>query len=122
MSRQTTRAGTDERFAVPLRGVAVDPETRCAHYESPVDVVALRYGCCETYYPCHQCHDAVADHEPAVWPRARFAEAAVLCGGCRETITAARYLAAPEDCPHCGRQFNPGCQQHHDQYFEIDPS
>jgi uncharacterized CHY-type Zn-finger protein len=53
MARQTTHTPAhDPRFAVPLRGQAADDETRCAHWDDPVDVVALRFACCETYYPC----------------------------------------------------------------------
>lgn len=118
MSRKTTTHGTDDRFDVPLRGVAVDAETRCDHYETALDVIALRFGCCETYYPCFQCHSAVTDHEPAVWPRSRFDESAVLCGVCRETMTASAYFDCKERCPHCGAQFNPGCRRHRDRYFE----
>ncbi len=119
MPRQTTRSGTDGRFSVPLRGVAVDSETRCVHWDSQVDVVALRFGCCETYYPCFKCHAAVSDHEPQVWPRSRFDEPAVLCGVCRETLTARAYLDGDDSCPHCGAAFNPGCRHHRHLYFET---
>ena len=119
MSRVTTRAPhTDARFAVPLRGVAVDPETRCAHYDGPADRVALRFGCCEAYYPCHRCHDETAGHPAEVWPRARFGEPAVLCGACRTALTASAYLGSGHACPACGAAFNPGCAAHHDLYFE----
>jgi uncharacterized CHY-type Zn-finger protein len=119
MSKRTTQNGSDDRFRVPLRGARVDPETRCEHWDSSVDVIALRFGCCETYYPCFECHEAVADHDPVVWPRERFDEAAVLCGVCRETITAVRYLDGGDACPHCGAEFNPGCRAHRDRYFEL---
>ncbi|MDV7348763.1 CHY zinc finger protein [Halorubrum distributum] len=120
--RETTTApDTDPRFDVPLRGVSVDPETRCAHWDAPVDVVALRFGCCETYYPCDACHDAATDHEAVPWPRGRFDEPAVLCGACGTTLTAREYLAADDDaCPACGAAFNPGCRKHRDRYFEIE--
>ncbi|ELZ42735.1 zinc finger CHY domain protein [Halorubrum saccharovorum DSM 1137] len=147
--RTTTAPATDDRFSVPLRGVAVDPETRCAHWDSAVDVVALRFGCCETYYPCDACHDAATDHEAEPWPRDRFDEAAVLCGACGATLTAREYLdgdsegqspsgnrAPPDDgeaqraagsrerpdddaCPRCDAAFNPGCRAHRDRYFEV---
>jgi uncharacterized CHY-type Zn-finger protein len=90
--RTTTPPATDDRFAVPLRGVAVDPETRCAHWDDSVDVIALRFGCCEAYYPCDACHDAATDHEAEPWPRGRFDEPAVLCGVCGTTISAREYL------------------------------
>jgi uncharacterized CHY-type Zn-finger protein len=107
----------DDRFSVPLRGVRVDPATRCRHYDEPADVIAIRFACCDIYYPCFRCHRAVADHAPARWPRARRDEAAVLCGACGTTITAARYLERGPTCPHCGAAFNPGCAAHHDRYF-----
>jgi len=120
--RETTTApDTDSRFAVPLRGVAVGPETRCAHWDDPVDVIALRFGCCETYYPCDACHDAAADHEAVSWPRERFDEPAVLCGVCGTTLTARAYLDNKDDaCPTCGAAFNPGCRKHRDRYFETE--
>jgi uncharacterized CHY-type Zn-finger protein len=118
--RETTTApDADTRFAVPLRGVRVDPETRCDHWDDPVDVIALRFGCCETYYPCDACHDAATDHEAAPWPRGRFDEPAVLCGACRTTLTAREYLDGENACPACDAAFNPGCRAHRDRYFEV---
>lgn len=116
--RTTTAPATDDRFDVPLRGVAVDGETRCAHYASPVDVVAMRFGCCGTYYPCFRCHEATTDHEARPWPGDRFDEPAVLCGACGDRLTVRAYLAAEDACPSCAAGFNPGCRTHHDRYFE----
>jgi len=117
----TTEPGTDARFEVPLRGIDVDPETRCAHWDDSVDVVALRFGCCEAYYPCDACHDAAADHEAVPWLRDRFDEPAVLCGACQTTLTAREYLDDADDaCPACGAEFNPGCRKHRDRYFELE--
>ncbi|WP_256545953.1 CHY zinc finger protein [Halobellus inordinatus] len=116
--RTTTAPAVDERFRVPLRGVAVDAETRCAHWDSAVDVVALRFGCCETFSPCYTCHAETADHDPEPWPRGRFDEPAVLCGVCGATLSARTYLDGDDACPRCGAAFNPGCRRHHDQYFE----
>ena len=97
-------------------------------------MVALRFGCCETYWPCDACHDAAADHEAVPWPSDRFDEPAVLCGACGTTITARSYLdgdsearrtagsrATPDDdnCPACGAAFTPGSRTHHDRYFEL---
>jgi len=117
--RRTTRPpATDDRFPVPLRGVAVDPETRCAHWDSDLDVVSLRFGCCEVFSPCHACHAATADHDPEPWPRARFDDPAVLCGVCGATLSARTYLAGNDSCPACGAGFNPGCRRHRGRYFE----
>jgi uncharacterized CHY-type Zn-finger protein len=120
--RTTTAPATDDRFAVPLRGVAVDPEARCGHWDDPVDVVALRFDCCETYYPCDACHDAATDHEAEPWPCDRFDEPAVLCGVCGATLSAREYLDCDDACPRCGADFNPGCRKHRDRYFEASGS
>ncbi|ESP88814.1 CHY zinc finger protein [Candidatus Halobonum tyrrellensis] len=103
---------------VEVRGVDVGPETRCAHYAGERDVIALRFGCCERYYPCFACHEAVADHDAEPWPRARSDEPAVLCGVCGATLTVDAYLDAGFVCPACDAAFNPGCAAHHDRYFE----
>jgi len=111
---------SDDRFAVPLRGVGVDDETRCLHYNSPRDVVAIRFACCDTYYPCHACHEACTDHDAERWPTDRFDDPAVLCGACRESLTVEAYLGCEDACPNCGAAFNPGCAAHHDRYFESE--
>lgn len=108
----------DGRFAVPLRGVGVDAETRCHHYQTAKDVIAIKFACCETYYPCFQCHEAIADHEPTQWPCDRCTEPAVLCGSCRTELTVTEYFDAAHQCPHCDSDFNPGCYSHRSLYFE----
>jgi len=117
--RTTTAPATDDRFAVPLRGVAVDTETRCRHWDDSVDVVALQFACCETYYPCFECHAETADHDPERWPRDRFDDPAVLCGRCRTELTVEAYLDCGDCCPACDAAFNPGCRAHRHLYFEM---
>ncbi|WP_096390311.1 CHY zinc finger protein [Halopenitus persicus] len=108
-----------DRFDVPVRGVDVDPETRCAHYRSDVDVVTFRFACCDAYFPCFRCHAETTAHDAVPWPRDRFDEPAVLCGACGETLAPTAYLAADHACPACGAAYNPGCRAHHDRYFEV---
>ncbi|WP_290814015.1 CHY zinc finger protein [Halovivax sp.] len=103
---------------LPVRGVDVDAETRCAHYDGDRDVVALKFACCESYHPCFRCHESVADHEAEPWPRVRFDEPAVLCGVCGTELTPPAYLDAEHRCPACDAPFNPGCEAHADRYFE----
>lgn len=105
-----------------VRGVEVDGRTRCAHYATDRDVVAIRLACCDAFYPCFRCHEAVADHSAERLPADRFDEPAVLCGACGETLAASTYLdldAAEPACPACDAGFNPGCADHHDRYFEV---
>ena len=50
--------------AMAVKGVDLDPETRCRHYHGPTDVVALKFKCCGEYYACKDCHAELADHAP----------------------------------------------------------
>ncbi|WP_459191635.1 CHY zinc finger protein [Halosimplex sp. J119] len=118
--RTTATPKTDDRFSVPLRGVAVDSETRCGHYDAAVDVVALRFPCCDCYYPCFRCHGALADHDSECVPRNAFDEPAVLCGACGATLSVRAYLDCEDACPECSAAFNPGCRRHHDRYFAVE--
>ncbi|ELZ29589.1 zinc finger CHY domain protein [Halosimplex carlsbadense 2-9-1] len=119
--RRTTRPPeTDERFSVPLRGVDVDAETRCGHYDDPVDVVAIRFPCCGSYYPCFRCHDALTDHGAERIPREAFDDPAVFCGACGATLSVREYLTCDDACPACDAAFNPGCRRHREQYFAVE--
>ncbi|ADB61255.1 zinc finger CHY domain protein [Haloterrigena turkmenica DSM 5511] len=102
-----------------VRGVDVDSETRCAHYQTERDVVAFKFACCECYYPCYRCHAETADHDAVPWPRDRFDEPSVLCGVCETELAVPEYLEADYRCPSCGAAFNPGCSTHADRYFET---
>lgn len=100
-----------------VAGIDVDAETRCAHYDAPEDVVALKFACCERYVPCFRCHDAVMDHVAVPWPADRFDELAVLCGTCGRELSVETYVDS-EACPSCETVFNPNCASHYDRYFE----
>jgi uncharacterized CHY-type Zn-finger protein len=104
---------------VPVFGVEVDPQTRCAHYDSDRDVIALRFACCDRYYPCFRCHEAVADHEADRWPRDGFGRPAVLCGVCGTELAVSEYRGCGHTCPECDAPFNPGCADHEDRYFQV---
>ncbi|QLG48076.1 CHY zinc finger protein [Natrinema halophilum] len=102
-----------------VHGVEVDSETRCSHYRTDSDVVAFKFACCERYYPCFRCHEAVSGHEAVPWPRDRFDEPSVLCGVCDGELTVPEYLESDYRCPACGAAFNPGCSNHAELYFDI---
>ncbi|RFA12384.1 hypothetical protein B7R22_16450 [Subtercola boreus] len=97
-------------------GATVDAQTRCIHYHSELDVIAIRFACCGDYYPCHLCHAESAGHEARVWPVARQDALAVLCGVCLAELSIADYLGV-DACPHCAAAFNPGCRLHAYLYF-----
>ena len=99
------------------KGRALDPQTRCAHWRGPLDIIAIRMRCCGTYYACRECHDELADHAAEVWPVAEWDEPAVLCGACGTELTVRDYLECGNVCPACAAPFNPGCATHYHLYF-----
>ena len=96
-------------------GPVVDTETRCIHYSTPLDVIAIRFRCCGEFYPCHLCHEESVDHTAERWEDADQ-ECAVLCGVCGHVLTIGQYAGA-ERCPSCDAAFNPGCKLHWGLYF-----
>jgi len=100
-------------------GQPVDGDTRCIHYASDPDIVAIMFKCCGRYYPCHRCHDEAVDHPTQVWPREEFDRRAVLCGNCRCELTIQTYLDASDSCPCCRAPFNPRCREHRHLYFDV---
>lgn len=105
----------------PVLGPVVDAQTRCVHYRSPLDVIALRFACCGSYYPCHLCHEEAAGHPSRTWPASARDELAVLCGVCSAELTIAEYRRS-DGCPACSAPFNPGCALHEHLYFDADAS
>ncbi|KPV45001.1 CHY zinc finger protein [Alicyclobacillus ferrooxydans] len=104
---------------VKVKGLQVDPETRCEHYAADVDIIAIKFACCDTYYPCRECHDALRDHDAKTWKPAEFGEKAVLCGHCGRELTIEEYLRSDSRCPECHAPFNPRCSFHYHSYFDV---
>ena len=50
-------------------GAVVDEETRCTHYHTEKDIVAIKFKCCDRYYPCYLCHEEYADHPIERWAK-----------------------------------------------------
>ena len=100
-------------------GPTVDDQTRCVHYRTELDVVAIRFRCCGEFYPCHLCHEETAGHEASVWPSGEQDTHAILCGVCGETMSIRDYLDA-DGCSSCQAPFNPGCRLHKHLYFDTD--
>jgi len=102
-----------------VKGKLIDEQTRCVHYHSPLDVIAIKFKCCGEYYPCFECHEETAGHKSEVWKRNEFDTKAILCGICGNEMTIHEYLASNNQCPHCHSDFNPNCNKHYHLYFEI---
>lgn len=100
-------------------GISCDVESRCSHYHSTVDIVAIRFYCCNKWYSCYSCHQELSDHAAKVWPEAQWNAHAILCGACGNTLSIQEYTAGGDHCPHCHASFNPGCKHHKHLYFET---
>ncbi|MGC1491587.1 MAG: CHY zinc finger protein, partial [Candidatus Acidiferrum sp.] len=81
-----------------VHGLDLDPQTRCLHYRSPLDIIAIKMKCCGLFYACKDCHIALAGHPIEPWPQSEWAEPAVLCGACRSTLSISAYLACNSIC------------------------
>jgi uncharacterized CHY-type Zn-finger protein len=103
-----------------VSGIDVDAYTRCTHYRTPLDIVAIKMKC-GLYYACKECHSALAEHEIEVWPRSDWDRHAVLCGACGTELSIRQYLESANKCPSCRAAFNPGCSKHFHFYFEMKP-
>ncbi len=115
----TTGEG-DVVFARPqVRGVALDDNTRCTHYHSELDVIAIEVRCCGEFYACKECHDELADHPLVPWSHDDEDQHAILCGKCNSLLSIAEYLGCDNRCPRCAAAFNPRCALHHHFYFSA---
>ena len=60
-------AGKD--VSITIHGKVVDDNTRCTHYHSALDIIAIKFKCCGKYYPCYQCHEETAGHAALAWKK-----------------------------------------------------
>lgn len=103
-----------------IEGLVIDTRTRCKHYDSDLDIIAIKFKCCGKWFPCFECHSAVAGHTAEVWPKEEFGERAILCGPCGYQLKIKELFCAGSICPRCKSKFNPGCANHYHLYFEQD--
>jgi uncharacterized CHY-type Zn-finger protein len=103
-------------------GVGLDRQTRCAHYNTSLDIVAIKMKCCGLYYACKDCHEELAGHTIDVWPPSEWHQPAVLCGACGVELSVQAYMDFGDTCPACGAAYNPGCRNHYHFYFETEPA
>ncbi len=103
-----------------VHGLEIGGHPGCAHWHSPLDIVALKFKCCGDYYACYECHRACTGHAAQRWPRHEFdTHKAVMCRACGHEMTIAAYMASHSTCPSCKASFNPNCEKHWVLYFEL---
>lgn len=105
---------------VEVRGLLRDQETRCEHYHSEVDIIAIKFRCCRRYFACYQCHAQLESHPSERWTAEQLQhEKVVLCGKCRNELLFKQYSEHGGACLFCRSRFNPGCALHYDIYFDF---
>ena len=87
--------------AIKVYGKLVDDETRCEHYHSQLDIIAIKFKCCDKYYPCYQCHEETTDHPAKVWNKDEWDTKGILCGVCKTELTINEYMNSNDQCPNC---------------------
>jgi uncharacterized CHY-type Zn-finger protein len=110
--------GFSNKHMLEIKGKLVDDQTRCEHYHSPLDIIAIKFKCCNEYYACHQCHEETANHKPKVWKKEEWDTKAIFCGVCKNELTIREYFHSGNQCPYCRSAFNPNCSRHYHLYFE----
>jgi uncharacterized CHY-type Zn-finger protein len=103
-------------------GLDLDAASRCRHWHSPLDIVAMRFKCCGKFFACADCHEALAGHSIERWTPADTEQVVARCGQCGLCMTLSGYLTCDDSCPGCRAPFNPGCRKHRGIYFEPDIS
>ncbi|TWT11350.1 hypothetical protein FRX54_03460 [Streptococcus sp. sy004] len=106
----------DQKWPEHIYGDVVDLETRCLHYHSARDIVALRCFSCRRYYPCYHCHDTYEQHTYQAYS-SQSEDEVVFCGACQIGMTALAYRQGKSVCPNCSAAFNPACKEHESIYF-----
>lgn len=104
---------------IEVKGKVIDNETRCEHYHSLLDVAAIKFKCCNQYYPCFECHEETAGHKTIIWNKNERNAKAILCGVCKKELTIKQYFNCDHECPYCKAKFNPNCSRHYHLYFEV---
>ena len=102
-----------------VKGKTTDTHTRCVHYHSPLDIIAIKFKCCGDYYPCYQCHEEEADHATQTWSKEEHSTKAILCGQCNHELTIEEYFTSGNQCSQCHSPFNPKCSGHYHLYFQM---
>ncbi|PEJ59167.1 MULTISPECIES: CHY zinc finger protein [unclassified Bacillus (in: firmicutes)] len=97
---------------------SIDNHTRCKHYHTEKDIIAIKFKCCDTYYGCYFCHEENVNHQHTVWHKNEWETKAIFCGDCHEELTIQEYQDCNYKCPKCHADFNPGCKNHYHLYFE----
>src|SRR3954468_4604941 len=101
---------------IQIFGPVTDQQSRCVHYNSPLDIISIKFRCCGKYYPCHSCHNETEDHPAQQWEKEARDQKAILCGVCANELSISEYFLCGNQCPHAQASFNPGCSKHYSLY------
>lgn len=118
-AKQDTLAHARTIGGILVKGKVIDNQTRCSHYHTELDIIAIKFKCCDTYYPCYSCHAESTDHKPLTWDSVEWNKKAILCGACGLELSVQEYMDSNNTCTRCQSSFNPNCKKHYDLYFTM---
>ena len=75
-----------------IHGLSVTPLTQCTHWHSALDIIAIKHACCQKFYACISCHNALESHDPQVWGVRDRDEKTVFCGACKGVLGVGEYM------------------------------
>ena len=107
-----------------MYGKCIGNETRCIHWNSDLDIIAIKFACCNEYYPCYPCHiEREKDHKPKQWIKDKWnTTKTILCGKCKHQFTINEFNNCNNVYFNCNSKFNPGCRNHYHLHFNLKPN
>lgn len=105
---------------IKVWGKVIDNETRCVHWHTDLDVMAIKFKCCKGFYSCYSCHKETTNHPTIKYDLSIQDDRdvqTILCGKCFGAMTFSEYVSDVR-CINCDTAFNPGCKLHYNLYFE----
>ena len=102
-----------------INGIEVK-ESGCVHHHTPLDIIGIKFKCCDRIYACYACHEALADHPAERWSKGEWEEKAILCRACGVEMAIKDYLSCHHKCPYCAAPFNSRCESHWHYYFSYE--
>lgn len=103
-----------------VHGCEIDKLTKCIHWHSDKDIIAIKFKCCNKYYSCYSCHEALETHAVIRWSLDDTINV-IICGSCGSEMSIDKYLNCNFICPNesCKQMFNHRCSNHYHLYFDL---
>lgn len=103
---------------VKVYGLFIDNEIWCIYYYLFLDVIVIKFKCCNKYYLCYKCYNEYVFYIIERWVENEFDEKVIMCGVCKYEMCICDYMMV-EMCFCCKVYFNSCCKFYYYLYFEV---